>query len=122
MVTTTPGSTPRFTTWPGPPNHVSVQPPRSQIRTGAVASITTAAARKLGSDRRPEVPLAGDPLQHLGAAVVEAEVRTDDEVLDRARDEHLARPGQRADSRADVDADAGDIVAAALDLAGVQPG
>src|ERR1017187_2973093 len=39
--TSTPGVTAIFKIRPGPPNHVSVHPPLSQIRTGADASITT---------------------------------------------------------------------------------
>src|ERR1700688_3605582 len=39
--TSTPGCTATFKTRPGPPNHVSVQPPMSQTRTGAEALIAT---------------------------------------------------------------------------------
>src|SRR5436190_7091031 len=39
--TATPGVTAIFKTRPGPPNHVSVHPPMSQIRTGTDASITS---------------------------------------------------------------------------------
>ena len=50
--TSTPGVTAMFSTRPGPPNQVSVQPPMSQIRTGAEALITT---------RPPSVPAYTDP-------------------------------------------------------------
>ena len=57
--TSTPGVTAMFTTRPGPPNHVSVHPPLSQIRTGTDASITRShpcrdrseSARRLGEGR-----------------------------------------------------------------------
>src|SRR5207344_1838589 len=97
-------------------------PPRSQMRTGAVASITAPLRRAPRSDRGPEVPLAGNALQDLRPAIVEPEVRTDDQVLHGAGDEHLAGPGQGAHPRADVDPDAGDVLAPPLDLAGVQAG
>ena len=38
--TSTPGVTAMFTIRPGPPNQVSVHPPKSQMRTGTDASIT----------------------------------------------------------------------------------
>jgi hypothetical protein len=41
--TSTPGVTAIFKTRPGAPNHVSVHPPLSQTRTGAVAMITKGA-------------------------------------------------------------------------------
>src|SRR5439155_4859158 len=41
------------------------------------------------------------------------------QVLDRARDEHLAGGSQRSDARTDVDGDAADSNAQDLDLAGV---
>ena len=44
--TSAPGITPMFTTRPGPPNHVSVHPPMSQIRTGADASIAPSSIDK----------------------------------------------------------------------------
>ena len=46
----------------------------------------------------------------------------DDEVSDRPRYEDLADVGQRHDPRGDVHGDAGDVVAAASDLAGVDAG
>ena len=68
------------------------------------------------------LPLAGDALELLGAAVRKRDTRADDEVLDGARDEHLVRAGERADPRADVDGHAADVVADELALAGVQAG
>src|SRR5215211_7550163 len=40
-----------------------------------------------------EPPLAGDPLQLVGAAVLELDARARHEILDRARHQHLAGPG-----------------------------
>jgi len=68
------------------------------------------------------VPVAGDALEGLGAAVVELEFRADHKVLDGACDEYLSRSGERADARADVHADTGDVVGSPLDLTGVQTG
>ena len=73
-------------------------------------------------DDRVELPLAGHALELVDAAVVEVDAGAGDEILDGARDEHLARPGLRGDARADVDGDAGDLVVAELALARVQPG
>ena len=49
------------------------------------------------------------------------QLRADDEVLDRARDEHLAAARERVDARADVDGDAAHVAVEQLALAGVQP-
>ena len=54
--------------------------------------------------------------------VLEVDARAGDQVLDRARDEHFARPGQRAHPRPDVDRDAADVGVDDLELAGVQAG
>src|SRR4051794_18325281 len=68
----------------------------------------------------PEVPVAGDPFERALAAVGELHAGTDHEILDGARDEHLARAGERAHPGADVHADAGDVPVPALDLARVK--
>ena len=75
-----------------------------------------------GSVRGPEVPIARNALERLGAAVVELEFGADDEVFDGARDEHFPRSGQRADARSDVYADSGDVVGSPFDLTRVQTG
>jgi hypothetical protein len=62
------------------------------------------------------------PLQRVGAARLEVDLGADDEVLDRAGDEHLAGVREGADPRADIDRDPGYVVAADLALAGVQAG
>ena len=46
----------------------------------------------------------------------------DDEVLHGARDEHLARAGERRDARAEMDGQPGDVVRQDLDLADVDAG
>jgi hypothetical protein len=53
------------------------------------------------------------------AAVLEAQPGADDEVLDRARHEHLAGRGRLFDACGDVHADAAQVVAEDLALAGV---
>src|SRR5690606_2740790 len=45
-----------------------------------------------------------------------------DQVLDRARNQHLTRPRRGRDAGRDVDGDAADVVAGDGDLAGVEPG
>ena len=56
------------------------------------------------------------------AAGVEFEPGPGDEILDRARDEHLARRGERSDSSADRDSHSDDLPVADLALAGVDAG
>lgn len=56
------------------------------------------------------------------AAIGELEPGAHDEILDRARDEHLARPCEGSDARSDVDGDPFDARLGELDLAGVQTG
>jgi hypothetical protein len=68
-----------------------------------------------------ESPLAGYASKSLRAAVIELQLRPDDEVLDHARDEHLASTRDRADARSDVDSDTADVVLEHLALSGVQP-
>src|SRR4051794_20821768 len=66
-------------------------------------------------------PLVRDPLEAVRAALLEADPGAGDEVLHRARHEHLPRLRKRADSCGDVDRDAADVLADHLHLAGVQP-
>ena len=72
------------------------------------------------SVRGPEVPIARYALKGMGAAVIKLKFRADHKVLHGACDEHLARSGERTDTRSDVHADAGDIVSSPFDLTGVQ--
>ena len=56
------------------------------------------------------------------APVREPQARPDDQVLDRARGQHLARARERADACADVHRDAAQVLAPLLAFAGVHPG
>ena len=58
----------------------------------------------------------------MDAAIFEAEARADYEVLHGARDDDLARLGERGNPGADVYGDAADVVSDQLALAGVNPG
>src|SRR3954470_24884074 len=69
-----------------------------------------------------QLPVAGHPLQLMCAAVLEFQSRSDHQVAQRARHQHLLRSRQGSDPCADVDRDAADIVAANFTLAGVQSG
>jgi hypothetical protein len=69
-----------------------------------------------------EAPFSGDALERLEAALVEIEVGTDHEVLDRVRDENLARSGQGDHPGGDVDGQAPDVAGDEFALAGVEPG
>jgi hypothetical protein len=55
-----------------------------------------------------QLPLAGDALQRMGAAVVELEAGSGHEVDDRAREHDLAGSRKRGDAGADVDTPQGD--------------
>src|SRR5215218_4420321 len=68
----------------------------------------------------PQAPCPGDALERVLAAIGEVDAGADDEVLDRVRDEHLARRRQRTDARTDVDGESADVVADRLALARVQ--
>src|ERR671930_2095198 len=72
----------------------------------------------LGTDGK-EPPLARHALQLVSAAVLELEPRPRDEVLDGARDEHLARPSLVGDAGSDVDGDPARLPAVELALAGM---
>ena len=65
---------------------------------------------------RVELPLVGDALQCVGAAIGEGDARARDQVLHGAGDEDLAGTGDRRDPCADVDGDAADVVVAQLNL------
>src|SRR4051812_25160287 len=68
---------------------------------------------------REEPPGAGYALELVVATVVEPDARADDEIGDRARDQHLGRTRSRADALPDVHGHAADVVATDLDLADV---
>src|SRR4029079_9888830 len=79
-------------------------------------------ARRRGSDRGVDAPLAGYALELVQSPVVEREAGARDEILDRLRHEPLAGPCERGDPRAGVDRDAADPGAVELALAGVDAG
>ena len=68
------------------------------------------------------MPLAGNALERLGAAVLEVDARAGGEVPDDAGDQHLAGSGLRRYPGADVDRDAFHLAADELYLAGVNAG
>src|SRR5205809_4502925 len=72
----------------------------------------------LGSVARDgvEPPLAGDALQLGDASLLELEPGSGDKVLDRARDEDVARLGLLGDPGADVDGDSADLAIQELAL------
>ena len=67
-------------------------------------------------------PLPRDALQLVHPVIGKDDPGAGDEVLHRARHDHLARAGQRRHARAGVDGDARDLAVHALAFAGVQPG
>lgn len=69
--------------------------------------------------KRKELPTARYSFELVGAAGVEREARADNEVFDSSRHEHFAGACQRADARADVDGESGEVVLDTLALAGV---
>src|SRR5262249_9683115 len=69
-----------------------------------------------------ELESPGDAFEFVFAAVFEVESGSCDEVDDGAGDERLAGPGEILDSAADVDGDAGDVVAGKFDLSCVHAG
>src|SRR5581483_3118722 len=71
---------------------------------------------------REDLPLAGNALERPATARAETEPGAGDEILHRARNQHLARAGERRNPRADVHRDAADIVIHDLAFAGVKPG
>src|SRR4029079_16340515 len=66
-----------------------------------------------------QLPLVGEPLERVGAARCEPHRRAGEDLLDRVRNKDLARTRYRGNARGDVYRDAGDVVAAQLDLAEV---
>src|SRR6266571_203679 len=69
-----------------------------------------------------DVPVAGDALERVKAAVRELQAGTGHQVLDRVRHQHFAAAGQRGDAGADVDGDATELGPHDLALARVQAG
>src|SRR5215218_6073225 len=61
------------------------------------------------SSHGEHVPLAGDALERMAPAVREIDARAGNQIAHGARDEHLARPGERRDARADVHGNTGQV-------------
>jgi len=68
------------------------------------------------------MPAAGDSLECPVAAVVELDARTNRQIANSARHEHLVGSGQVGDPRPDVDSDACQVGAATLTFPGVDSG
>ncbi len=71
----------------------------------------------LGSE---QVPLTGDTLQDMSAAIDEADTRAGDEVFDSAGYQHLTGLGGRSYTRSDVQSDSADLGARHFDLPSMQ--
>src|SRR5256884_2584638 len=67
-----------------------------------------------------QLPVPGDALEQVGAAVAERDARAGYQVGDGAGDEHLARLRRGRYPGAGVDGDAGQVLTGGFDLAGVQ--
>src|SRR6266542_3488648 len=94
----------------------------TRVRRSSLGDVLTHQVLQPVSERPRTPPRLRNPLQLVSAAVFERDSGTGDEILDGAGDEHLAGPGERCDTRADVDGDAADLLVDKLALAGVQPG
>src|SRR5437764_15260648 len=88
---------------------------------GSPSTITSATWIGRTSPSRIEPPRAGNALQLVLTALLEGDPGAGDEVVHRARDEHLARPGEGRDARAGVDGDPAYLPVRDLALAGVEP-
>ena len=97
---------------PGSAGREGPRPSSQMLPTGS---------RLLSDPEGIEPPLAGYASKLLRTAVIELELRPDDEVFDGTRDEHLTSTRDRADARADVDSDPVDVIFEYLALSGVQP-
>ena len=76
----------------------------------------------LGLDRE-DPPGSGDAFELVLSSIGKGLIGADDEVPDGAADQHVARPGEAADARTDVNREAADVVIREqLELAGVQAG
>src|SRR5436305_12948729 len=93
---------------------------RRPVTTGG----TPRPAREFRRSRRDgvQVPLAGDALGAVLAAVDELQAGAGDQVADGPRDEHLAGGGQLAHAGGDVDRHARELAVVLLALPGVQAG
>lgn len=71
---------------------------------------------------REEPPLTGHPAETVNAAILKAESRSRNEILHRARDQHLVGCRHRGHARPDMNGDATKFLSDHLALAGMQPG
>ena len=69
-----------------------------------------------------QLPVVRDALERVHATVREADAGTDHQVLHRPSGEELVRSRMVAYTSRNHDAEAGDVIAAQLDLSGVEPG
>ena len=74
------------------------------------------------ADQREQAPRLRYAFEVVLAAIPEPKIRACDEILDRARYEHLARFGERCDACPDRDCDAGDLAVGDFALAAMQTG
>src|SRR5262249_26991367 len=74
-----------------------------------------------GSRDCVELPLSGDTLERVLAAIVQPDPGAGDEILDGSGDENLARLRDRRDSRPDVDRNTADLAVHQLALPCVKP-
>src|SRR5215204_4266046 len=91
---------------------------RRARRIGATTPISAEGSGALGHSE--ETPVARHPAQLVRAPVLEVDSRADHEVLDRARDEHLAGLGTRHHPGGYVHGEAAQVVAHHLELARVE--
>jgi hypothetical protein len=72
---------------------------------------------------REDPPRSGDAFELMLSSVEEDLIGADDEVPDGAADQHLARAGEAADARTDMNSEAADVaIGEQLTFAGVQTG
>ena len=72
------------------------------------------------ADQDEQAPWLRYSFEVVLAAILEPKVRAGDEILHRARHEHLARSGKGRDACPDRDCDSGDLAVGYLALAGMQ--
>jgi hypothetical protein len=93
--------------------------PLASVRASRRAAWPARQPRRSPS-KRIELPLIAHTLERVASAVDKRQPRTRHEVLHGARNEHLARTGERSDAGSDVDRNAADVVSTSLDLSGVK--
>src|SRR4029453_16882044 len=109
-----PGSSPRCSTSPRSAGRGR--------RTSGGGRRTRRPARRSAVGHREQLPGALDALELAGAAVGQGDAGAGAQVADGPGHQDLAGVGLGQDPGGEVDGDAADVVAAQLDLAGVEPG